>query len=334
MSPGKRINGKPVYTVRAKSIINFNSGFRQKLLCDGLTFSTGTACAFKCAYCYVGPMMARNPQTNLLRDQGLAHSEVVIRRKNPLTILGQQLLDSKGRAKFLEDPNDRRVIYASPLVDVAANMELVQETIVACRIILDLTHWQIRLLSKSSLLLKVAEGLQDADRKRVIYGFSTGSTDDGLARSFEEGTPLVSKRLKALRTLQDEGFRTYGMICPSLPQKDYRAFAADIARAIRYEKCEHVWAEVINVRGQSMVRTCSALSRGGYPEEAEMLRSVSTDRRLWEEYARNTFLAHTDFIPPEKLWFLQYVAERNLSWWRDQVSKGAVLLGKAGQQTK
>ena len=330
--PDTRFSGKRVYSIPSKSIINFNSGFKHKLLCDGLTFSTGTACVFKCAFCYVGPMMARNPQTRFLKCEEIDHSDVVIRRRDPLTILKSQLLDRRGRPKFLRKENDQRVIYASPLVDVAANMELVRETVEVCEKILELTHWQIRLLSKSNLLLKVAEKLPSVFRDRVIYGFSTGTIDDRLARSFEEGTALVRKRLKALHALQDNGYRTFGMICPSLPQNDYRAFAKEMAYAIRPEKCEHVWAEIINVRGESMNRTCDALLKGGFAEEAEMLRSVSSDRSHWEDYARRTFLAHSEFIPARKLRFLQYVTTKNLDWWRRHESEKAVLLGKVAQQ--
>src|SRR5206468_4826428 len=42
------------------------------------------------------------------------------------------------------------------------------------------------------------------------------------------------------------------MICPSLPQTNYHAFAREMSDTIRAEKCEHVWAEIINVRGDSM----------------------------------------------------------------------------------
>lgn len=69
----------------------------------------------------------------------------------------------RGRPKFRTlagGQPDRRVIYASPLVDVAGNLELVRETVEICRVILELTNWQIRLLSKSNLLPKIAEGLE------------------------------------------------------------------------------------------------------------------------------------------------------------------------------
>src|SRR5436309_5014313 len=250
------MNKKPVYEVPAKTVINFQSGFAHKLLCDGPTFSTGSACAYSCAFCYVPDLMRKSPH---LRDIRQPHESVVIRRAGAIEAMRTQLVDRHGRPKF-NDLNDGRVIYASPLVDIAANMDLVRETIEACKLILELTHWQIRLLSKSNLLPIIARELP---RDRIIYGVSTGTLDDKLAVAFEQGTPLPSKRLQSLHWLQDNGYRTFGMICPSLPQTEYDAFAREMSDAIRAEKCEHIWAEIINVRSESMTRTVAALRAAG-----------------------------------------------------------------------
>ena len=319
-----KMNGKPVHEVQAKSVINLQSGFASKLLCDGPTFSTGSACAYSCSFCYVPDMMRKSTH----HIEGAKHEDVVIRRANALEVLRRQLTHLNGKLKF-PDPADRRVIYSSPLVDVAANMDLVRETIEACRLILTLTHWQIRLLSKSNLLPYIAEALGDY-RDRMIYGVSTGTLDDQLARVFEGGTPLVSKRLASLRSLQDGGFRTFGMICPSLPLADnsYLAFANECAEAIRIDRCEHVWGEVINVRGESMTRTVDALRSAGFNAYADRLKEVSTDGEMWESYARTTFLAHVaaSMSYPGKLRFLQYVTVKTRSWWEARREFGVVLL--------
>jgi DNA repair photolyase len=312
------MNKKPVYEVPAKTVINFQSGFAHKLLCDGPTFSTGSACAYSCAFCYVPDLMRKSPHMAGIRER---HGEVVVRRRNALEILRSQLVDAKGRPKF-NDPKDRRVIYSSPLVDVAANMDLARETIEACKIILELTHWQIRLLSKSNLLPIIARELP---QDRMIYGVSTGTLDDNLARSFEQGTPLPSKRIASLHWLQDNGYRTFGMICPSLPQHEYDAFAREIRDVIRAEKCEHVWAEVVNVRGDSMTRTIAALHAGGFDWYADAL-DETRNNDVWEIYARETFLAHSKVYPRGKLRFLQYVNVKTRSWWKARENVGAILL--------
>lgn len=328
--PRTTMNGKPVHTVPAKSVINFKSDFRKKLLCDGLTFSTGSACAYSCTFCYVPDLMRKSPH---MAEIARPLEEVVIRRADALKILQDQLLDSKGRPRFT-DPQDTRVIYASPLVDVAANLTLARETILACHFILSHTPWHIRLLSKSNLLPEIAHALE-AHRDRVIYGVSTGTLDDHLAAAFEKGTARVSKRLQSLHWLQDRGFRTFGMLCPTLPQVDgYQgSWAADLAHAIRYEKCEHVWAEVLNVRGDSMVRTCAALHQAGYTREARLLMTISSDKAQWEQHARFTFMAHTRIgYAPGQLRFLQYVTKDSLPWWQKHIPDGAVLLGAAAPE--
>jgi DNA repair photolyase len=326
------MNGKPVHQVPAKSILNLDSGFRHKLLCDGPTFSAGSACAYSCSFCYVPDLMQKSPHMTGI-EQPL--EDIVIRRQGALEALIKQLYCRDGSKRFA-DPQDNRVIYASPLVDVAANMELVNETISLCAAILTATHWQIRLLSKSNLLPKIAQGLiyhtnpvtGSTARERVIYGVSTGTLDDGIARAIEAGTPLVSKRIESLHWLQDHGYRTFGMICPSLPQRDYLQFAGQMAAAIRADRCEHVWAEVINLRGESFRRTLSALASSQHLDECTALRTVADDRDAWEQYARATFQAHAAVYSRQrgKLRFLQYVTAHSRPWWEAQKENGAILL--------
>lgn len=324
------MSGKPVFTVPAKTVINFKSHFDKKLLCDGMTFTAGSACAYSCSFCYVDSMMTK--QRKWLEDHGVTgdHMSHVVRRENPVEIACKQILSKPEafRQKY-------QVIYASPLVDVAANMELVRETVEICKVILELTNWDIRLLSKSNLLPKVAQALDEwaewehgavFPKDRIIYGVSTGTLDDKLAAAFEQGTAKVSKRIESLHWLQDNGYRTFGMICPSLPQQDYQKFSSDMAQAIRADRCEHVWAEPINVRGDSFTNTEKALGDAGFQREAAALNRVSNDKRAWEIYARNTFEAHAPLYKNGQLRFLQYVNKDNQAYWRDNESRGAVLL--------
>ena len=265
-------------------------------LCDGLTFTAGSACVYSCAFCYVEAMQRK--QRDWFEKNGVAyppdgHLGVVIRTAEAVARAREQIIAAPWALR-----RDCKVIYASPKVDVAGNLDLVRETVEICKVILELTHWHIRLLSKSNLLPKVAAGdwgssaMRAEATKRIIYGVSTGTLDDQLAAAFECGAAKVSKRLESLHWLQDHGYRTFGMICPSLPQDNYSSFAADMAAAIRADRCEHVWAEVINVRGESFTRTQAALRVAGFDREAARLELVSTDKSEWEAYARRTFLAH------------------------------------------
>ena len=334
-----KMNGKPVFTVPAKSVINFRSGFAPKLLCDGPTFTAGTCCPYSCSFCSVPTTMHWQLQPKgWLTKHGVTgkHQDIVVRRADAVSIARKQL-ESYPESERME----KKVIYSSPLTDVAANMELVRETVELCAVILELTNWDIRLLSKSNLLPKVAAGLAAfdcecvSDKRRVIYGVSTGTLDDNLAAAFEQGTPKVSKRIESLHWLQDNGFRTFGMICPSLPQwlpgkseqQAYRHFAAEMFKSIRAEKCEHVWAEVINLRGESFTRTVDALRDAGYGAMADELARVSVDKVEWERYARATFEAHASQpYRPGQLRFLQYVTKATEACWKEREPKGAVVL--------
>lgn len=339
------MNGKPVFRVPIKTAINLKSGFKEKLLCDGPTFALGDACAYECAFCYVPAMIDKLDRVQaVLKSSGLKHEDVVILREALVETVRDQLLHPNGKPKW-KTADDRRVIYASPLDDVAANMDLVRATVEVCALILEHTNWHIRLLSKSNLLPFVPQLLADRAmtaphpvgfgvmdvKERMVFGVSTGTLDDRVARVFEKGTPIVSKRIAALHKLQDGGWRTFGMVCPSLPMrsaKDYAAFAQRAAELLRYDRCEHVWAEVINLRGESFTRTVGALRQGGCLEEAELLEWVSANPTDWELYNRATFEAHAAVCAQwvGKLRYLVYVDDSNRRHWQGQIAKGAVLL--------
>lgn len=103
------MNRKQVFTVPALTVINLASHFGEKLLCDGPTFSTGSACAYSCAFCYVDALMHKNPHTKEIRDKGIPFEDVVIRRENSIEAVRKQLLDKNDSPKF-KTSSDTRVI--------------------------------------------------------------------------------------------------------------------------------------------------------------------------------------------------------------------------------
>lgn len=359
------MNGKPVITVPVKTVLNLHSGFEHKLLCDGPALALGDGCAYSCAFCYVPSVYQKLGRVREALDgAGLKHEDAVILRENAIEVLRGQLWHPNGKRRF-PDANDRRVVYASPADDVGANMDLARATVEACKLILTATNWQIRLLSKSTFLPKIAGDLmswaennedrfkgavdvpepfelgaevssdpivtQEGVRSRMIFGVSTGTFDDGLAAAIEHGTPRVSKRIESLHVLQDSGFRTFAMICPSLPKDGspaYEEFANEAAALVRYARCEHVWAEVINLRGESFTRTIDALRVNGFGRMADQLHHVTHTAGAWEEYNRQTFLAHAKACAPwvGKLRFLTYVTDASRPWWQKHIARGAVLL--------
>jgi len=324
------MNGKPVKYVAAKTVISLTSGFVEKLLCTGPIGNLGDGCAFNCSFCYVLLSFVALNARRKQEGEGPRVMEpggAVLRRKDAVRVAILNLHDRHGKPHA--ETQQPHVLFTSTTVDPAANFELVRETAAFCRVVLDLTVWEIRVLSKSSLLPELHKLIPEQHRHRMIYGVSTGTVDDKLAASFEQGTALVSKRIASIRKLQDLGARTFGMICPSLPVDDPDAFSKKICTLLRVDRMEHVWAEVLNVRGDSMKQTCAALDSAGFAAESAALGRVSSDGKAWEEYSRATFLAHTRHIPAAKLRFLQYVGSDDAArWWREQQANGAVLLGK------
>jgi DNA repair photolyase len=284
-----------------------------------------------CAFCYVGASFCSKAVQEIRKAamaNGLSPQDIVIRRQNARAVALRNLQDNRGN--FLPCTQERNTIFASPLVDIAANMDLVRETVAIMLIILEHTCWEIRLLSKSVLLPQLAAMIPDRYAHRVIYGVSTGTLHAGLAAAIERGTPPPAKRLASIRVLQDRGLRTFGMICPSLPQDNYNEFSERMAEELRPDRMEHVWGEVINVRGNSMTATVGTLLASGYEREAGQLAEVSGagTRVRWNQYARSTFEAHRRVFGG-KLRFLQYVkTDEELAQWSRDVDSGAVLLGR------
>lgn len=332
------MNGKPVLARAAKTVLSDSSEFREKTLCDGPIYNPGDACAYSCTFCYVGSMQRYLAppviqEHNTRTGQCLGFGDVVIRRENAIALLAGQLLTKGGNRRFKE--GDKRVMFTSSTVDVAANMELLRETADACNLILEYSDLQIRLLSKSNLLHRlIADNMiPERHHQRLIFGFSTGTLDDRVAGAIEIGTAKVSKRIESLHWLQDNGLRTFGMICPSLPQEDYARFSREVCEAIRVDRCEHVWAEPLNVRGESLSKTLAELRATGMDAEAGRLAAVSGagHGEAWEDYARRTFFAHARNIPAGKLRFLQYIDGKTAAWWSGHRKHGAVLLGKTAK---
>lgn len=112
--PRATMNSKPVIDMPSKTVLNMESGFKSKQLCDGPTFSTGTACAYSCSFCYVPAAMHKLVHDKL--PAGHTHESVVIRREAALETLYQQLTvkaKGGGRKPKYDNPNDNRVVFAS-----------------------------------------------------------------------------------------------------------------------------------------------------------------------------------------------------------------------------
>src|SRR5690606_31262605 len=116
--------------------------FQEKKLCDGPVLNLGDTCAFSCQFCYVDAIVPRFSKYTLESQRPEPHQgyrDVVIRRRDAVQLLRAQLIGEKGDR--FKNPDDRRVVFTSSLVDVAGNFELLKETAEAMLVILEHTSW-------------------------------------------------------------------------------------------------------------------------------------------------------------------------------------------------
>lgn len=319
-------SGKRVLYAASNTVLSLDSGFNHKggLATRG-TVNAQIACSFSCEYCSTAAVMWRNRQYDIIRLLNLDPRNVLLRRLNPSDTLRRQLTDEHGLPRF-KSPDDDGIVEISSLVDCLANNQAFAETVELVQLLLDLTNWRIRILTKSALLKKFARRFA-AYKDRLLLGLSIGIPDDDIAGVVERGTSRPSTRLRIHRELLAEGYQMFGMPSPVLPVTDYRALAERIAEQIDPDRLEAVWAEVINRRGDSIVRTIAALRRGGFISEADRLAHVNRSEITWElEYNRAAFLGFREIIPPHKLRYLTYTTDDTADWWQQHASDGAVLL--------
>lgn len=308
--PSVTIDVKPLVARKSRAVLDvLNVEYREKLLCDGITFSIDEECA----------------------GLSLQPEEILIRRKNAMELLRGQLLNENGTRRFPDDL-DNRVAFSPE--DAATTLELLQTTAEACTLILDSTGWHIRLLSKSHLLAKLIadEMIPKRHHKRLILGFLMATLDDQVAEItyYRDSEPL-----KSLYWLQDNNYRTFVMIGPARPKygrSDY--FMETVWDKIRVMKCEHVWVESITVRKESIGNILRAVREGKLRWHATNIQEVTgpNSKEAWDGYCGGTFAYISKIVPARKLRYLHRVDASTVDWWEKQRQYGAVLLGKVARE--
>ena len=295
----KHHGGKICLTIPSATILNSASGFNEKDLTTRGSITGGTACPFSCSYCSTPSMMDRSSHTRILRVLDVKHADAFMRRLDPVDTLRMQLTDKNGHPRF---KNDHGVVILSPIVDPLANIDLLEESLQMILLVMELTGWDVRILTKSMLIKKLARRIPEKYRRRVIYGLSIGILDANLAQVVEKLTSPPKLRIEAYRELQQMDLRTYSMHCPILPQSDYPAYAERLAASMNWQADELIWGEALNLRGDSIKKTIAALEFAEFRKEAGLLSAVSGSRVLWEtQYNRPLFEALAAVCPPGKL---------------------------------
>jgi DNA repair photolyase len=97
-------------------------------------------------------------------------------------------------------------------------------------------------------------------------------------------------RISLLREAHKQGFRTYAMFCPLLPEiSDGSQQIDELIGIAAVCKADEIFVEPINLRGRALTLTCQALQSSSYLNEAAALSSLR-NKEIWSEYARELTL--------------------------------------------
>lgn len=306
--------------------IAYSKGFDEKLLAKYVV-NIGNMCDFGCAFCYVPAMTLKQKsiQDVLKAGHELGEFSSYRERANVLEMVRKDLKKI--------DKDDQSMVFFCTTCDPCSTIENVETTAAAMGIILEGSNLQIRVLSKSVLIKELAKGMASW-KDRVVYSLSTGTSYPLVSSAIEDHASPIADRVEALHWLQDNGFRTYGMICPVLPSEANRADI--LLDQVRPGRCEHVWVEAINVRGKSFVNTYVKLQNAGAINHAEELSRIIGNKQNWIEYSQKLFMAFQAEMRNrnqlQKLRFLQYVTAKDKDFFQSQ--EGAVCILPASKSAE
>ncbi len=288
----------PVSVPETREIIYPTPGFQKKDLADWHA-ETGGLCAMGCSYCSSNSgnflRIRREEFANLTEAQlgerlyPSTAPGLTFVWDNALDVLDRQLATKP--ATWGED----KVLMFSQLTDAFAPYTLTKgPTLGMLDRFLRKTRARIRILTKSALVARDdLIALYLAHPKRFVVGLSVGTLDDDWARRVEIGTSSPSARIEALHKLQDAGVPTFGMLCPIFPDviadkvPAGRSLAA-LVKAIRPERCETVWAEPFNDRGNwQKVREGYVEGSAGWNEITAMFGAGGSPH--WSAYATTLY---------------------------------------------
>lgn len=168
------------------------------------TINPYTGCGFACKYCYASFMgrFVNKP----ISDWGT----YVYPKINAPQLLQKEISKLKNKGKDKE-------IFISSVTDPYQGLEAKYRLTRQCLEILADHGFEgvVSILTKSDLVTRDIDIFKKLNK--VLVGLTITSTNDGISRYFEKYAPPVSKRIQALKKLNNNGIKTYAFIGPLLP---------------------------------------------------------------------------------------------------------------------
>jgi len=154
-------------------------------------------CAHECVYCYAKFMKRFTGHKERWGDF------VDVKINAPELLAGEVKKKRIGR------------VWVSGVCDPYQPLEKKYRLTGKCLAILAASGWPFTVQTKSDLVLRDIETLKRA--KDCEVGFTITTADDSIRKIFEPGASPISKRIKALAVLHNNGVGTFAMIAPVLP---------------------------------------------------------------------------------------------------------------------
>lgn len=295
--------------------ITRSPGFAKKGLATYKLDAMGL-CGFGCAYCSSnhGNYLRINRST-FAEMTALQLGERTLPADNPkLSFVWPdflQKLDRQLRSRRKRDWGEGEVLVYSMLTDgsspVLVNTGVTEQ---ALRMVLERTRFRIRILTKNAVVGRDKWiRLFEQHPGRFVVGLSIGTLDDHWAKRVEKFTAPPSRRIEALRRLQDAGVPTYGMLCPIFPDVLEAGELERLVDQIRPEFLERIWAEPYNDRANwTRVREGYQPDSSGFSWLTEVFGKKHKEK--WSNYATELYVRLRDKAQREswldKLTYLLY----------------------------
>lgn len=223
-------------------------------------------------------------------------------------------------------PEDHGTVFFCTTCDPCATAAQTKTTFETAKLILSKSNLQIRILSKSVRIIDVAKALSDHMDRVSYYGLSTGTCLDKISKSIEGSASPIKERVATLHWLQNNGYRTFGMICPVLPSEKGRS--KELLHQIRPERCEDIWVEALNDKGTSLTNTLIALQKSNLDFHAYAIKGIMESKDHWRKYTQELYLGFRRELRKQnmlhKLRYLQYTTKADVNFFMPK--QGAICL--------
>ena len=156
-----------------------------------------TGCQHGCSYCYARFMKR-------VTGHKEPWGEFVDVKINAAELLQKEIKKKK-----------RKRVWVSGVCDPYQPLEATYRLTRQCLEILAHHDWPVVIQTRSPLVLRDIDIIQDAREFEV--GFSVTTADERIRELFEPHAPPITERIRALGELHKAGIRTYAMIAPVLP---------------------------------------------------------------------------------------------------------------------